>query len=328
MSRTAATVRGPQGAAGLGRWRGSWSSGTPVDGLGAYTTGDLVVYDGTTYRANQVPTAAVVPLNDLKWDIVAQSGANGSNGTSGVSFTYQGAWVSGTPYIVGQWVSYGGDLYYCNGGIVSASSPPNLDAGWNLGMEGGGGGVSPGQVPLATLRAAGYLFTVGAGSQGNTSALSVGVQAATPLYVPVSTTADRFCLQIVTIAASALWRLGIYADTGGSAHYPGALVYEAGTVDGATPAAGVRELTPSTPPTLPAGVYWICGKVEGAYAVARGTSGPVWGVIPSGNASANDVASGYICTGTGSSLLATWPAWGTSGTGTVATAPRVGIRVT
>lgn len=324
MSRTAATIRGPQGAAGLGRWRGSWTSGTPADGLGAYTTGDLVAYSGTTYRANQVPTAGVVPLNDLKWDIVAQSGANGSNGTSGVSFTYQGTWVSGTPYIIGQWVTYSGNLYYCNGSIASLSSPPNVDVGWNLGMTGGGGGVTPGQVPLAAYRAACYLFAQGAGSQGNSTAVGVNTQVASPIYVPANTTADRICLQVITAAASGLWRLGIYADAGTS--YPGAVMLDAGTIDAST--TGVKELTISTPTTLPIGVYWVAAKCEGAYAAARGTSGPVWGVVPGSNSSSNDVAAAYICTQTGSGLATTWPTWGAGGTGIVASGTRVGIRVT
>lgn len=326
--RTAMAVRGPAGAAGLGRWRGSWTSGTPSDGLGAYTSGDLVVYLGSTYRANSTPTVGVVPVNDTHWDVTAQAGAAGSNGTNGVSFTFQGAWVSGTPYLLGQWVEYSGALYYCNGGIVSLTAPPNLDAGWNLGMSAGAGsGLTPGLVPLAALRASGYLFTQCAGSQGNSTAVSVGVQCATPILIPKATTADRVCLQVATAAASALWRLGIYADAGtANTPYPGSLLYEAGTIDGST--TGVKELTPGTPPSMPAGIYWVCGKVEGAYAAARGTSGPVWGVVPSGNSSSNDVAAAYICNGTGASLLSTWPTWGTSGTGTIGAGPRVGIRVT
>ena len=324
---TDAATRSYVDSTSVGRYRGNWTSGTPADGLGAYVTSDIATYQGTTYRANSTPDAGVSPANNLDWDIIAQGGADGVNGTNGVSFTYQGEWISGTPYLIGQWVTYSGDLYYCNGNIANATAAPNIDVGWNLGMEGGGGGgVSPGQVPLASIRASGYLFTQCAGSQGNSTAVGVGVQVASPLYIPDDTTADRFCLQIITLAASALWRLGIYADTGAPTHYPGALVYEAGTVDGST--SGVKEITPGTPPDLPAGVYWICGKVEGAYAAARGTSGPVWGVVPSGNSSSNDVAAGYICTGSGSSLLSTWPSWGTSGTGTVGAAPRVGIRVT
>jgi len=328
MTRTAASTRG---AALLGRWRGAWSAVTqvgppvlPADGLGAYIANDVVVYAGTTYRANQVPTAGVAPQNDTKWDVVAQCGANGSNGTSGVSFTYQGTWVSGTPYIIGQWVTYSGSLYYCNGNIASLTAPPNVDVGWNLGMAGGGGGVTPGQVPLAAIRASAYLFTQGAGSQGNSTAVGVNTQVASPIYVPSNTTADRICLQVVTAAASGLWRLGIYADAGTS--YPGAVMLDAGTIDAST--TGVKEITIGTPTTLPTGVYWVAAKCEGAYAAARGTSGPVWGVVPGSNTSSNDVAAAYICTQSSAGLASTWPAWGAGGTGIVAVGTRVGVRVT
>lgn len=318
-------VRGPQGSAGLGRWRGAWASdGDPDDGLGGYIANDLVVYQGTTYRANQVPTVGVAPANDLKWDIVAQAGANGANGTSGVSFTYQGDWVSGTPYLIGQWVSYGGSLYYCNGNIVSTTAPPNIDVGWNLGMSAGAGGFAVGDVPMAAIRASAYLFTQGAGSQGSSTTVSVNTQIASPIYVPSSTTADRICLQVNTAAATALWRLGVYADSGSM--YPGALMLDAGTIDAST--TGVKEITPGAALTLPAGVYWVAAKCETAHAAARGTSGPVWGVVPGGNSSSNDVAAGYVSTNASAGLSTTWPAWGVAGTGTVPTAPRVGIRVT
>jgi hypothetical protein len=324
VSRTAASVRGPQGSPGLGRWRGSWTSGTPADGFGAYTTNDLVVYNGTTYRANQVPTVGVVPLNDLKWDIVAQCGANGSNGTSGVSFTYQGAWVSGTPYIIGQWVTYGGSLYYCNGGIVSLSSPPNVDVGWNLGLAASGAGLVAGQVPQAALRAAAYLFTVGAGS-ANQTALSVNNITASPIYIPAATTIDRISLYIVTGVATAGHRLGVYTDTGSM--YPGALLFDGGSID-STASATVRENTPGTAVAAPRGVYWVAAKHETAVATARGTTGPVHGVLPASNTSTTDLPAGYLCTYSSAGLPANWPAWGVAGTGTVNSPARVGVRVT
>ena len=133
------------------------------------------MYQGTTYRANTNPTAGVVPLGSAQWDICAQAGLSGSNGTSGVSFTYQGAWVSGTPYTVGQWVTYNGNLYYCNGSISNLAALPPNDAGWNLGLTGGSGaaGMTPGQAPYGSLKTAGYTFTVGAGSPSNSTTVSV-----------------------------------------------------------------------------------------------------------------------------------------------------------
>lgn len=315
---------GPQGPPGIGRWRGSWTSGTPADGEGAYAAQDVVVYQGTCYRANTTPTVGVAPLNSLQWDIVAQKGADGSNGTSGVSFTYQGEWVSGTPYLIGQWVTHNGDLYYCNGNIVSLTALPNLDPGWNLGLSAGGGGVVPGQSPMSAVRANAYLFTVGAGSGGAATTISANSVAASPIFVPEDTTADRLTLYINTGTATALWRLGLYADNGDM--YPGALVVDGGTIDAAT--SGAKEITLGAPVDVPTGVYWVAGKVETAFAAARGTSGPVYGVLPASNSNTADVCSGYLCTYGSAGLPANWPAWGAGGTGTVTTAPRIGVRVT
>lgn len=311
-------------AGAIGRWRGSWTSGTPADGLGAYAAKDFAVYQGTTYRANTTPTAGEVPQSSLQWDVVAQAGAAGSNGTSGVSFTYQGTWASGTPYLIGQWVTYQGSLYYCNGNIGNLASPPPMDQGWNLGMQGGAAGISPGQTPQVPIRAAGYVYTVGAGSQANGTTLAVNQVAASPIYIPADTSVDRITLYINTAATSALWRLGLFADTGSM--YPGALVFEAGTVDASS--TGAKEITLASTKAVARGVYWVVAKCEGAFAAPRGTSGPVFGVLPSSNSNTADTSSGYLANVTAAGLPSAWPAWGAAGTGTVGTAPRVGVRVT
>lgn len=315
---------GPQGPPGVGRWRASWTSGTPADGLGAYATHDIAVYQGTTYKANTTPTAGVAPLNSLQWDVMAAAGSNGSNGTNGVSFTYQGAWVSGTPYLIGQWVTYSGNLYYCNGGIVSLSATPNLDPGWNLGMSGAGGGLVKGQAPSAPIRASAYLFTVGAGSPGNSTTVSINNICVSPIYIPSPTTIDRICLTINTGTATALWRLGVYADNGSM--WPGALLFDGGTVDASS--TGTKENTLGAAVSAPSGVYWVAAKTEVAFTAARGTGGPVYGVIPGTNTATADVAAGYSYLYASAGFVATFPAWGAGGVGTITLPPRVGVRVT
>lgn len=177
---------------------------------------------------------------------------------------------------------------------------------------------------LAALRSGAYLFTVGAGSAANSTTVSVNTVCATPIIIPANTTADRICLYINTGVATALWRLGIHADNGSI--YPGAQVLDAGTVDASS--TGAKEITPGSAAVLTRGVYWLVAKSETAFAAARGTSGPVFGVLPSSNSNTSDVCAGYICTQAGAGLPTTWPAWGVAGTGVIVTAPRVGIRVT
>lgn len=313
-------------SAGLGRYRGSWTAGVPADGLGAYTTRDIVVYQGSTYRANSVPSPTTdPPSNNLDWDILALAGADGVNGTNGVSFTFQGSWVSGTPYLIGQWVEYLGALYYCNGAVVSTTVAPPLDPGWDLGMEAGAAGLTIGQAPQNTVRTNGYLFTVGAGSGGNATTVSVNATCVSPIVIAKATTIDRICLYINTATATALWRLGIYADTG--TIYPGAKLLDAGTVDAST--TGAKEIVIGSPLAVTAGIYWVAAKPETVFTAARGTSGPVFGVSPVSNSNTGDVAAGYLCSGaTTGSLLDNFTAYNGSGMGMCTTVPRVGVRVT
>lgn len=74
---------GPQGPTGdiVNRWRGTWS-GTPSP---QYTVGDLVAYQGTTYR-NKTGTnySNVTPLTDTtNWEVFAKKGDTGATGATG-----------------------------------------------------------------------------------------------------------------------------------------------------------------------------------------------------------------------------------------------------
>ncbi len=303
-SSSDAATRAYVDGAGLGRWRGSWASVVqttptvlPADGLGAYVTADIVTYQGTTYRATTTPTMGEPPLNSLEWTVLAQAGANGANGTSGVSFTFQGSWDDGTPYLIGQWVEYSGSLYYCTGNVANTATPPPSDAiGWQLGMTGGAapaGTLISGMAPQIPVKAGHYLIPH-ANSVGNTSSHTVGWGSAAPFWVASNTTADRIALYVNTPTSLAYWRLGIYLDNG--AGYPGALHLDAGQIDGRPAAdggaaAGLRELTISA--TLNRGWYWTVACAQGAYAAARGNVGPVYGVLPNSANSSGDLAAGY-----------------------------------
>lgn len=324
---TDAATRAYVDGAGIGRYRGAWASdGDPDDGLGTYVTADIVTYQGSSYRANTTPTVGAAPLNSLEWNVIAQAGANGANGTSGVSFTFQGTWVSGTPYLIGQWVEYDGSLYYCTGNVANTATPPPSDAiGWQLGMTGGAapaGTLISGMAPQISLRAGAYLIPH-CNSVGNTSTHTVGWGSAAPLFVPAATTADRIGLYVNTPTASAYWRLGIYLDNGSG--YPGALLVDAGQADARSPesgAAGVRELTIST--SLSRGWYWTVACAQGAYAAARGNVGPVYGVLPVTISSSGDLAAGYQANLGSGALPSSFPT-----TVTMINSPaRVGVRVT
>jgi hypothetical protein len=76
----AGNVRGPQGIPGnVGptgpgiTWRGTWNPGT------AYTVGDGVVYNGSSYRRSVSGTTATLPDADTtNWSLMAQKGTDGS----------------------------------------------------------------------------------------------------------------------------------------------------------------------------------------------------------------------------------------------------------
>lgn len=93
----------------------------------------------------------------------------------------------------------------------------------------------------------------------------------TPIWLPVAMTLDRIGCELVTAAgATGVMRLGIYEhDT--SDQRPGALVVDAGTVDGSA-SAGAKTITISE--ALAAGLYWLAGVAQGADAAL-----PTWRTV-------------------------------------------------
>ena len=66
-------------------------------------------------------------------------------------------------------------------------------------------------------------------------------------------------------SAGSLFRIGIYADDG--YNYPGALVLDAGTIDGTS--ATVQDITLGSPTVLTPGMYWVGGAAQVAAPTMR-----------------------------------------------------------
>lgn len=173
--------------------------------------------------------------------------------------------------------------------------------------------------PLALVPAVGdYLIPQNLASK-TSAAVTQGFAKVAPLIVPKRMTFDRIATELVTIGANSVLRLVVYADNGDAR--PGALVLDAGTVDGtATPA--VKTITIDQ--TLDPGLYWIGGIGQG------GTSGALWRTISAGGhvpqtnpwSGAGFVSSGWVNAGS-----VTGAAAATFGTATATVGPAiVGLR--
>lgn len=121
---------GPQGAAGHGlNWMGTWVAG-------AYAADDAVQYNGSSYVANATVGSGQVPGVSGSWDLLAQKGAAGGGGGSGL--------VTGfTVETFDQAVGTTADLNFqvgktcSNGGIATGgtASVPNSTDGEVLGGQ-------------------------------------------------------------------------------------------------------------------------------------------------------------------------------------------------
>lgn len=92
----------------------------------------------------------------------------------------------------------------------------------------------------------------------NTADISEAVFRASPVFVPMRATFDRISCEVVTLGtAGAVVRLGIYRDTGSG--LPGALVLDAGTIDGTQQQVHHKVINQALDP----GWYWIGGATQG-----------------------------------------------------------------
>lgn len=132
------------------------------------------------------------------------------------------------------------------------------------------------------------------------------IATASPLHIPVACTIDRIaCAVTVVGSANSVVRLGIYGDDGSG--YPGALVLDAGTVNGMP--TGIKEVAIRR--ALAAGRYWLVGCNQGAPttgATVRMNAGPIAPVLASSSAILASNAAAYTMAATTGALPATWTA--------------------
>lgn len=91
-----------------------------------------------------------------------------------------------------------------------------------------------------------------------TAALTQDLLRLGPMWIPNAGTYDRIGVDHTVAAASSVYRLGIYRDSGAFA--PSTLVLDAGTVDTSV-AAAFQEVTINQ--YLEAGLYWVGGVSQG-----------------------------------------------------------------
>ena len=198
---------------------------------------------------------------------------------NGAPIAVRQAWAPATAYLAGQELTYLGRTYRATGDHTSGATFA-LDNLALLSAPMAGTSVPPGKT----------IFP-GGGASPSTGQTGTGTLRAYPWYLPHPVTLTRLGCEVTGAGnAGSLVRLAIYADTG--ALQPGALLLDAGTIDGAT--VGVQEITINQ--TLPAGVYWV-GAVVQAVTTTQPTlrttgQGPYALPVP-GTPAAGLVAAGY-----------------------------------
>ncbi|HUZ04432.1 MAG TPA: DNRLRE domain-containing protein, partial [Acidobacteriaceae bacterium] len=148
------TLTGPQGPAGIqgpvANFQGAWSGST------AYTAGQAVFYNGSSYITPAGSTGTTPGTNPSDWVVLAQSGT---------SFTYQGTWLQTTTYNVNDVVT-----------ASDGSSYISLQSG-NLGKTPVGNSNPSYWAVLAQVGAVGPIGPTPAISVGSTSTGAAGSSA-------------------------------------------------------------------------------------------------------------------------------------------------------
>jgi hypothetical protein len=237
----------------------------------------------------------------------------GPAGSDGVSFVYLGAWVSGTSYNEGEWVSFGGSLYACNGNVVSNTVVPPLDAGWDL--------ASTVHVPSPFSGA--VYFPHGATNTLTFSNIGAGASRLAPLFVPVGSSIAGLLVEVTTGEASAVGRLCLYSDTGSG--YPNE-VLDQGTI--ACDTNGMKSYTFGTP-VKGQGLMWVGLKAEiGTTVAVRSVNSPSdYVAVDSTVSASNSLACGYVCSSgqNGVTVKSPFPVRLGTGFGYAVSVPRVGV---
>ena len=137
--------------------RGAWGSTL------AYAVDDLVVYEGSAWKAIQASIGANPRESPTRWELFVakgDKGETGSQGTPGAGITIRGAWDTATPYLVNDAVFYGGSTWRALFGSTGVT-PQQSSAQWTLVAAKGDTGAT------GASGAAGATGTTGAqGNQG------------------------------------------------------------------------------------------------------------------------------------------------------------------
>lgn len=163
------------------------------------------------------------------------------------------------------------DLVTAKGDVIGASAsatPARVGVGSNRTVLAAKSGAAAG---LSYIRALDNFPKGGANcwyatpyNSRSTAALTLNELRLTPLIISETTTFDRIAAEVTTAgAAGSVVRLGVYADDGTG--FPGALVLDAGTINGTS--VGAQALTISL--TLDPGLYWIGAVAQTATATMR-----------------------------------------------------------
>ncbi len=111
---------GPAGADALWNYNGEWSSSS------TYAEGDIVTYNGQTYRASGITILGTTPDLDVNFDLIAAKGADGETGPQGepgpqgapgangadALWNFVGEYNNAADYNIGDVVTYAGGTYY------------------------------------------------------------------------------------------------------------------------------------------------------------------------------------------------------------------------
>lgn len=152
----------------------------------------------------------------------------------------------------------------------------------------------------------------------DTVALTVGNMLAVPFPVNRPVTVTKIGVEVTGTGASSTVRVGIYADEDDA---PGALVVDAGSIDGAT--AAFQEITIDE--ALTVGKVWLAACAQGSNTVTvRGCRYVATAAVPS---SGYAPYSSYALRQSGTTTAAAFPATAPTFDDVRATAPRILLAV-
>jgi hypothetical protein len=219
-----------------------------------------------------------------------------------------------------------GDLWFPTTPLTPSAIGAEATA--NKGAANGYAGLDAnGLVALAAMNSfralrSGYYYHLGPQGTTGTGTLTTAVLRLTPIIIPKAITISRMFAEVTSGGdVGSTLRLGIYADDGSG--LPGALVLDAGTVNGNSVA--VQEVTISQ--ALAAGTYWVgavAQNVTTTQPTVRTVSGQPEVNVPAGTSlpAANNTVFAVNMTGVTGALPSTFT-YGSSSSFTA----RVGIKV-